>query len=430
MLPPTSPPPHPATSIELILVSGIDPLAKIGGHESYVVAHALAARAAGFSPHVFCVGAHAARLETEFGTLHRIASPVRPFRGFMVAGHRPFLATGIRRHLRGRPGTVLLHGFGVWGFVAAGVARSLRRQNRRAVSVASAYTTMKHEYREKLAGLHRDHGAGQHARHWREYILVRLLGVPCERRGYAAQPLVLVNYQAVHDRLLADYHLTVEIRRLPYAAPAAFHDAPCRPQPPATLPRELAALQPPDATAAPLIVSISRHDPRKGLDVLLRALARLDADGAPFRACLLSGGPLLPAHRALAVRLGLSSRVTLTGQVDDPGAFLRQAAIFVLPSIQEGSGSLSVLEAMQAACAIVSSRCDGLPEDLADGDNALLVAPGDDAALAAALGRLLGDPELRRRLGRRARATFEQRFSAPAFAAALRATYEELTAGL
>src|SRR6201992_1974684 len=200
---PMPPSPPPAAAVELILVSGIDPLAKIGGHESYVVAHALAARAAGFSPHVFCVGAQAARLETEFGTLHRIASPVRPFRGFMVAGHRPFLAAGIHRHLRGRPGSVLLHGFGVWGYVAATVARSLRRQDRRAVSVASAYTTMKHEYREKLAGLHRDHGARQHARHWREYFLVRLLSVPCERRGYAAQPLVLVNYLAVHDCLLA-----------------------------------------------------------------------------------------------------------------------------------------------------------------------------------------------------------------------------------
>ncbi len=443
-------------AVQLVLVSGIDPFAKVGGHESYVLAHAMAASAAGFAPHVFCAGDHAARWQTDFATVHRVASPVRPFRGFMVGAHRPFVAAAIRRHLGDRPGPVLLHGFGVWGYVAAGVARSLARRGRRAVSVASAYTTLQHEYREKLTGLQGYHGLRQRLRHWREYGMVLLLGAPCERRGYQAQRLVLINYQSVRDRLLADYRLTVDIRQIPYAAPAAFDDAPggrlaepeTEPQtapgptgvdagplaaPPAPapqaavlsdLPPDLAALASP--AAPPLVVSLSRHDPRKGVDVLLHALAALRDRGIACRACLLSQGPLLAAHRALAQRLGLGDRVALPGRVDDPRPFLRHAAIFVLPSIQEGSGSLAVLEALQAGCAIVSSRCDGLPEDLTDGDNALLVPPGDVAALAGALGRLLADPALRRQLGARARATFEQRFSAAAFTAALGAAYDQL----
>ncbi len=422
----SQPVPAPAP-LELVLVSGVDPIAKVGGHESYVVAHALAARAAGLSPHVFCVSERAGRVAAEFGTLHRIASPVRPFRGFMVVGHAPFLAAGIHRHLRQRPGApVLLHGFGVWGYVAAGVARTLRRRGASAAALASAYTTMKHEYREKLRGLRDYHGPRQHLRHWREYLLVRLLSVPAERRGYQAQRLLLVNYDAVRRRLLADYRLTVEIRRVPYAAPAAFDAAPAG-SGPAAPPAELAALQP---AAAPLVVSLSRHDPRKGVDVLLRALARLRQSGIAFRACLLSQGPLLAAHRALAARLDLDGSTILPGRVDDPQRFLHQAAIFVLPSLQEGSGSLAVLEAMQAGCAIVATRCDGLPEDLEDSANALLVPPGDVAALDAVLARLLADPALRRDLGLRARATFQQRFSATVFAQSLRATYDELAATL
>ena len=69
---------------------------------------------------------------------------------------------------------------------------------------------------------------------------------------------------------------------------------------------------------------------------------------------------------------------------------------------------------------------DGIPEDVTDGDSALLVSPGDAEGLAVALERVLTDPELRRRLARRARETFEARFSAGAFAAAL----VEIYAGL
>ncbi len=399
-------------------MAGVDPVHNAGGHESYVVSHGLAARAVGFSPAIFCLGSHNAEEATEFGTLRRIASPVRPFRGFMVALHSPFLVAGILRFLRHRPGPVLLHAFGIWSYVAAKVAKVLRRQGRSVASLASAYTSCRHESREKLGGLHRDHGLRQRWRHTREYVLLRLIGTRAERRGYQAQDLVLVNYDAVRRRLIADCRLRVEIRQVPYAAPAAFRH-PLALQPAATTP-VLMELQPVDA---PLIVSVSRQDPRKGVDVLLRALAVLHRDGRCFRACVLSAGPLLLPHRQLATQLGLGATTALPGRVSDPFAFLRHADVFVLPSLQEGSGSLSLLEAMQAGCAVVASACDGLVEDLVDGDNALLVPRGDVAALSAALGRLLADDELRRRLACRARATYEERFSAGRFAAALGSVY-------
>jgi glycosyltransferase involved in cell wall biosynthesis len=407
--------------VQVVLVAGVDPIRNAGGHESYVVSHGLAARAAGFSPSIFCLGSHNAEEATEFGTLRRIASPVRPFRGFMVALHSPFLVAGILRFLRHRPGPVLLHAFGIWSYVAAKVAEALRRQGRSVASLASAYTSHRHESREKLRGLHRDHGLRQRWRHTREYVLLRLIGTRAERRGYQAQDLVLVNYEAVRRRLIADCRLSVEIRQVPYAAPAAFRQ-PLALQPASTTP-VLMALQPVDA---PLIVSVSRQDPRKGVDVLLRALAALDREGRCFRACVLSAGPLLRPHRQLAAKLGLGATTALPGRVIDPSAFLRHADVFVLPSLQEGSGSLSLLEAMQAGCAVVASACDGLVEDLVDGDNALLVPRGDVAALSAALGRLLADDELRRRLAFRARATYEERFSAGRFAAALGRVYKTM----
>ena len=161
------------------------------------------------------------------------------------------------------------------------------------------------------------------------------------------------------------------------------------------------------------------------MDVLLRALARLRQGGVPFRARLAGPGRLLARHRALARRLGLGGAV-LPGFVADRGQHLATADIFVLPSIQEGSGALALIEAMQAGLPIVASGIDGLREDICDGQNGVLVPPGDPEALAAALGALLGDAARRHRLGQAARRTYEERFAPEAFTAALGTVYQEL----
>ena len=83
-------------SREIVLVAGRDPLSEPGGgHSGYVRTHARAALAAGFRPHLFCVAPAAVRVETDFGVIHRVASPFRPFRQLMVAVQAPRLATAI-----------------------------------------------------------------------------------------------------------------------------------------------------------------------------------------------------------------------------------------------------------------------------------------------------------------------------------------------
>jgi glycosyltransferase involved in cell wall biosynthesis len=72
--------------------------------------------------------------------------------------------------------------------------------------------------------------------------------------------------------------------------------------------------------------------------------------------------------------------------------------VFALSSRSEGA-PLSILEAMAAGLPVVSSRVGGVPELVVDGETGLLVPPGDPEALAVALGRLVADPGLRRRLG-------------------------------
>jgi glycosyltransferase involved in cell wall biosynthesis len=115
--------------------------------------------------------------------------------------------------------------------------------------------------------------------------------------------------------------------------------------------------------------------------------------------------------------------MTIEGFVPDIHPYVAHADVFTLPSLEEGSGSLALLEALQAGVAVVTSAVDGILEDV-DSDTALLVPPGNVAALRDALGRVLIDPGLRQRLRTAARETFERRFSAEAFSEALARVYD------
>jgi len=412
---------------QIVFIAGKDPLVEVGGHSSYVRAHARAAIRIGFEPHLFCVSPESEVVHTDFGVVHRVATPFRPFRPLMTPFHSPLMGAEAERFLATRNDPILIHGFALAGYAGLAVARKLRRRGRKVSLITNAYTTVEYEARGKLSGVNQNHGLLRRFQHLVEYAWTISCLNHYERRLYCESDLVISNYASV-ERLIGDrYGDAVRMRRAPYASDMAFLPDQSKQraerqtkEPP---PPDLAALKP---EGAPLLVAVSRQDPRKGVDVLLQSLARLRARGVAFRACLVGGGLLLEAHRRLAERLGLSESVLLTGRAPDSYQYLQHADVFVLPSLQEGSGSVSLLEALQAGAAVVASNLDGIPEDVTDGDSALLVPPGDATALSLALERALTDAGLRERLRRRARETFVEKFSAEAFTAALRTVYAEL----
>jgi glycosyltransferase involved in cell wall biosynthesis len=415
----------------LVLITGKHPIRRQGGLETYVRAHALAGLRAGYDVHVFCLAWRSRERLTDFGVLHEVATPARPVSSYMAVVHAPFMARAIVSHvLRSElAGPPIVHGLGPWSLAGVASCRTLARAGIDAVPVASAYTTLVHEHRGLLSGLRRDHGLFNAVRYWTRNALVHLFADRAEGLAYRRSRIVLVNYESVRRLVAERFGSRVRIRRVPYASDLAFRT----PMPVGPPPEEITRLEP---ASAPLVLSVSRHDPRKGVDVLLRALADLAGAGVPFRACLVGRGQIIAANRALLARLGLEAQVAITGQVADVAPYYQQADVFVLPSLEEGGGSLSLLEALQHGLAIVTSGCDGIPEDLrfgadgasvaADGQAALLVDPVSESALGEALSRVLSEPELRSRLGARAQAIYEQRFSAAAFTEALSDVYAEL----
>ena len=141
--------------------------------------------------------------------------------------------------------------------------------------------------------------------------------------------------------------------------------------------------------------------PTKGVDVLLRALAKAPAH--PFH--ILGDGVERPRLEKLASQLGLASRVTFCGFLG--GAELAReiegARYAALPSIWYENGPYAALELMARGMPLIASAIGGLPELVRDGETGLLFPPGDADALADRINRLCRNPALGRELGLRAR---------------------------
>ncbi len=150
-----------------------------------------------------------------------------------------------------------------------------------------------------------------------------------------------------------------------------------------------------------VVVCVANYRPRKGIEVLVDAMSKLPPE---HRVHLLLVG------RMDAERLGrrieqspARQRIHLLGHRDDAPALTAAADVFVLPSIKREGLPRSVIEAMAQGVPPVVTDCGGSPELVVDGVSGFVVPVGDAGAIAAAVERLRGDSQLRRRLGAAAR---------------------------
>jgi glycosyltransferase involved in cell wall biosynthesis len=166
------------------------------------------------------------------------------------------------------------------------------------------------------------------------------------------------------------------------------------------------------------VACIGMRNPSKGHDHFVRALAQARTEHSALVGRIL--GAESPAHRdyeaafrAEAESLGLLDNGTL--QIADAGSripkLLGAFDVLALSSVPRSEGMPTViLEAMACGIPVAATRVGAVAELVVDGETGLLVEPLDDSALAAAIGRLAGDPELRQRLGSAGRRRFEETF--------------------
>ena len=161
----------------------------------------------------------------------------------------------------------------------------------------------------------------------------------------------------------------------------------------------------------PAVVAVANLEPRKGLSLLLRALAGLRNRGIDVATALVGDGPLRDRLADEARELGLNGSVRMLGWREDVDAILDQANMLVLPSLANECLPYVILEAMAHRLPVVSTDVAGIPEMVLDGDTGLVVPPSDHDALAAALARLAAQPGDARAMGERGRRRVLEHFT-------------------
>lgn len=148
------------------------------------------------------------------------------------------------------------------------------------------------------------------------------------------------------------------------------------------------------------VCRLERNEQYKGVDTMLRALARVAVTIPDVHYVVVGDGSDLARHKELANELAVADRVEFTGSVSEEAlrAYYRDSDVFVLPSASEGFGFV-FLEAMHYAKPIVAANSGATPEVVRDGETGLLVDYGNPEQLAGAITSLCLDGELRKRLG-------------------------------
>jgi glycosyltransferase involved in cell wall biosynthesis len=177
---------------------------------------------------------------------------------------------------------------------------------------------------------------------------------------------------------------------------------------------------------AAVVGTVARLAPPKDLESLLHGFAAVAAERPAARLVLIGDGPRRAEAEAMVRALGATDRVVFAGPRRDVPELLPAFDVMVLPSHHEGLPR-TIVEAMATGIPVVASGVGGIPEVVVDGTTGLLVPPGDPAALASAVERVLDDPALGLQLVDRAR-TLVGEFDAAAMVRRTEALYEELLA--
>ena len=245
------------------------------------------------------------------------------------------------------------------------------------------------------------------AAHGRELLLEPWARVGAAQRGYDR---VRRRELGAADCILAGSHYTAELARGLGANPERVLVTRYGTDPERFRARDAEPLRARLGLGArPVLLTIARLVPRKGIDLVLRALARVRSARPDVVYVIAGDGPDRARLDEIVGREGLAESVRFAGVVPDDELPLWYSLgdVFVMPSRSEppdveGFG-IVFLEAAACERPVVAARAGGIPDAVAEGVSGMLVEPGDVAGLARALTELLSDPARRADLGRRAR---------------------------
>lgn len=297
----------------------------------------------------------------------------------------PILAWNMLRQIKFEEPTI------IWGIGPWSLAGALVKIFSPKVIFFSYYpTSFKHEFRANLEAVNiKDYGFILKLQAWLGYLTIIPLYTLLEKFFLNCTDKIIIHYDSARKILKEEFNINPKkiIKTADYVGSNKIISK---------------------GKNNDFILVITRHDGRKGINFLMHAFKLLKDRGVKYKAVIIGNGRLFYANKKLANSLGLSS-VRFFGFVSDPSYYLKHSKLYVFPSLEEGSSSISILEAMGSGIPIVSTNVDGIKEDLENGKSALLVDSKSPKALADGMEKLLSDGELASRLGKNAKLSFQKK---------------------
>jgi glycosyltransferase involved in cell wall biosynthesis len=177
---------------------------------------------------------------------------------------------------------------------------------------------------------------------------------------------------------------------------------------------------------APVVGTIARLIPSKGLEFLIDAAPGLIHKQPGLRIVIVGSGPLEQSLKKRVSAAGMSDTFIFTGHVADPKPYYAMFDVFVMPTLKESFG-MTIVEAMAAGCPVVASRTGGVPEIVINRETGLLVAPGESGQLAGAIRQLLTDRKAASKMAEEARRVVRNKFTITEMVKSTEAVYLGLT---
>jgi len=290
---------------------------------------------------------------------------------------------------------IIVWGIGPWGLAGAILKRKLKNK---VILINNYFTSVKHEWEGMLKCLKvSDYGLLRKIQYLFLFFTLQPVLTCLEEYLLHKADLIIVNYQSTQNILIRQFKL----KKYKFFHSSFF------------LETEKTEVPGPMSQKLPrtFILTVVRHDPRKGINILLHAYKILIDKGYKIPLVIVGTGELFKANIKLAFRLGISSWVKFLGYVRDTTPLMKKAKLFCLPSLEEGAGSIAINEAMMYGLPIVSTNIDGISEDIINKKNGILFKAGNSNDLAMQIKYLLDNPNCANTLGKTARKIYSEKFT-------------------
>lgn len=389
----------------VFIISGKSPLGDPGGYPAY--AHTLSTMLSDLNYKVYTLAIDKIKSikKTPYGEIHFLSSEflrMIPLLKSLALAGLPFYSIMFAKEIvrivkKEKMDSFILWGMGPWGFPGF-ILKFLLPKNVKMTMVTSYFTSTRHEMKGALDAIRiKDYGISPKLRYFIVYEVVARIFHIFEKLTLLSSDLVIVHYES-SKRIIKKYFNVEDskISLFPWYSKIFKRKG-----------EDLASdIQ----YTHPLVVSICRQDPRKGINFIIHAV-KIASKTIPDINCLIVGsGSFLNLNRQLVEKLNLTKNVKVIGFASDIHPILTQADIAIVVPLAQGSSALTVSEAMSYGKAIIASDCDGIPEDITDNVNGIIVKKGSEVVIANAIIKLVKDKNLRLRLGKEALNSSKSKF--------------------